>query len=129
MKKSGTVDVFENEVLAGKCWQEEPITPRFAVSGSTYTGAYTYDGHGARVLELRGRFLEADITVNGAHLGTESGTTCDVTDLLEIGKNDIAISLQAPDGGVCDDGCALDAIVMQCEDQLIRVKKEHYINI
>lgn len=111
--------VFENEALAEKCWYEEPITPRFERSGMTYTGAYTYDGHGARVLDLCGKFLVAEVTVNGTRRDFVLGTKRDITDLLVIGKNDVTILLRAES---LSDG--LNAIVMLCEDQLIRVKNE-----
>ncbi len=61
----------------------------------TYTGAYTYDGHGARVLDLRGRFLVAEVTVNGKRRDFVMDTRADITDLLVIGKNEIEILLRS----------------------------------
>ncbi len=61
----------------------------------TYQGAYTYDGHGARVLSLEGRFLVAEITVNGTRRDLILDTRADITDLLVIGKNEIEILLRA----------------------------------
>lgn len=79
-----------------------PITDRMFEVGYpffkgelTYTGAYTYDGHGARVLELRGRFLVAEVTVNGKRRDFVFDTKADITDLLVIGKNDITIVLRS----------------------------------
>lgn len=61
----------------------------------TYRGAYTYDGHGARVLSLEGRFLVAEVKVNGVRRDLILDTKADITDLLVIGKNEIEILLRA----------------------------------
>ncbi len=60
-----------------------------------YRGAYTYDGHGARRLLPRGRFMTAEITVNGKRRDLTLENDIDITDLLIIGKNEIEILIHS----------------------------------
>lgn len=58
-------------------------------------GAYEYDGEGARVLTLDGRFAMAKVTINGVETNLTLDTKKDVTSLLAVGKNDIKIVLHS----------------------------------
>ena len=87
----------------------------------TLDGFYSYDGHGDRILSLRGSFLAAEVYVNGARTVIVRDTEKEITDLLVIGKNEIRIVLHASGGNTF----GLDDIVMLCEDRLIRVKDEY----
>ena len=61
----------------------------------TLKGYYTYDGHGSRVLSLEGRFLVAEVTVNGKRRDLVLDTKKDITDLLQIGMNEVEIVLRS----------------------------------
>ncbi len=61
----------------------------------TLDGFYSYDGHGERILSLCGRFLVAEVYINGLRTDIVLDTKKDVSDLLVIGKNEIRIVLHA----------------------------------
>ncbi len=102
-------------------WDSENITTRFTASKNAcgsliLTGAYTYDGHGARMLTVKGDFSNATLTLNGcAHtLNAAEGEL--ITNELVIGKNDIILTFE--------DVRSYPDIIMLCEDHLIRVTHE-----
>ncbi len=79
-----------------------PVTDRLPDCGYpffcgcvTYAGSYTYDGHGKRMLWLRGRYMVAELTVNGTRRDMVLDNKCDLTELLVIGKNEIVIKLRS----------------------------------
>ncbi|MBQ8311301.1 MAG: glycoside hydrolase family 125 protein [Clostridia bacterium] len=61
----------------------------------TIKGFYSYDGHGARAIDLRGHFLTAEVTVNGKRTDLVLDSKKDITELLVIGKNEVEIVLRS----------------------------------
>jgi len=62
----------------------------------TLKGSYRHDGKGDRTLSLdKGRFLVADVTVNGIKTDITMDTKKDITSLLKAGDNDIEIVLKS----------------------------------
>ena len=62
----------------------------------TLGGSYTYDGQGRRILSLEeGRFLVAEILVNGVPTPMVMDAKKDLTDLLRVGQNEIVIKLRS----------------------------------
>ena len=62
----------------------------------TLKGTYSFDGHGERTLSLaKGRFLVAEVTVNGITTDITMDTKKDITKLLKVGDNDIEIVLKS----------------------------------
>ena len=59
------------------------------------SGEYDYDGNGERVLSLVGRFMAAEIVVNGKSLEMVLSTKIDITKCLKKGKNKIEIRLKS----------------------------------
>ena len=59
-------------------------------------GCYHYNGNGNRVLSLdKGRFLVANVTVNGGKTELTLDTKRDITSLLQTGENKIKIELKS----------------------------------
>jgi len=62
----------------------------------TMQGTYEYDGEGVRELSLdKGRFIVANLTVNGEKVDVIMDTKKDITKYLKKGKNDIVIRLKS----------------------------------
>ncbi len=61
----------------------------------TLSGSYVWDGSGRRILSPVGRFLVAEVTVNGVRTDLVLDDKKDITDLLRVGDNDIRIVLRA----------------------------------
>ena len=62
----------------------------------TLKGKYTFDGKGERTLSLdKGRFLVAQLTVNGKKTDITMDTKKAITDMLKVGENDIEIVLKS----------------------------------
>lgn len=61
----------------------------------TLSGSYVWDGNGRRILSPVGRFLVAEVTVNGSRTDLVLDDKKDITDLLRVGENDIRIVLRA----------------------------------
>lgn len=86
------------------CAREElpPIVPALSAVGYpffkgcvTLDGFYSYDGHGARIIAVRGNYLAAEVYVNGKRADIVLDRKIDITDLLIIGKNEIRILLRS----------------------------------
>ena len=62
----------------------------------TLRGSYNFDGKGERTLSLdKGRFLVAEVTINGKKTDITMDTKRDVTDMLSVGENQIEIILKS----------------------------------
>lgn len=62
----------------------------------TVRGKYSFDGVGERILSLdNGRFLVADILVNGVRTDMVTSVQREITDMLKLGENDIEIVLRS----------------------------------
>ena len=79
-----------------------PVTDRMAECGFPFfkgcvdmEGTLLYDGDGRRVLALDGRFLTAEISVNGKRADLVLDVQRDITDLLVCGENRIEIRLRS----------------------------------
>ena len=59
----------------------------------TLSGSYDYDGESNVLLSLIGRYMIADIKINGVEKTLVLSTEMDITDMLKAGKNDIEITL------------------------------------
>jgi hypothetical protein len=58
-------------------------------------GKYFYDGEGDRELSLGGRFLVANVRVNGKQKDFVLNTKGDITPLLKKGENEIEITVKS----------------------------------
>lgn len=68
----------------------------FFMGELTMEGKIEYDGKGERLLSLdKGRFLVAEITVNGVERDMIFDTRLDITPLLKTGENDVQIRLRS----------------------------------
>ena len=79
-----------------------PITSRLCEKGYPFfkgcvdlQGTYSYDGKGARRIHLDGRFLVAEIEVNGKRLDLALDVRADITEFLRVGENEIRIRLRS----------------------------------
>ncbi len=77
-----------------------PVTSKLMENGYpffkgklTMSGSFESDGAGKKSLVLDGRFMIAEIKVNGKELLMTLENEVDVTDLLQTGKNDLEITL------------------------------------
>ncbi|MBO5415470.1 MAG: hypothetical protein J6A83_02420 [Clostridia bacterium] len=62
----------------------------------TVRGKYSFNGEGDRILSLDdGRFLVADIFINGKKTDMVTSTQRNITDMLRLGENDIEIALRS----------------------------------
>ena len=62
----------------------------------TLKGHYDYDGVGARALSLtQGRFLVAELEINGERTDMVFDSKLDITNLLHVGENEIVIRLRS----------------------------------
>lgn len=61
----------------------------------TLEGSLNWSGAGRAVLKLDGRYLAAELTVNGQRTDLALDTKKDITDLLKPGENRLAICLRA----------------------------------
>ncbi len=61
----------------------------------TLKGFYSYDGHGGRLISVRGNYLVAEIYVNGKRADIILDRKIDISDLLVIGKNEVEIVLRS----------------------------------
>jgi hypothetical protein len=79
-----------------------PVTDRMCDHGFPFfkgfvdmEGSYTYDGDGRRILALDGRFLTAEVTVNGKRADLVLDVQRDITDLLTEGENRITVRVRS----------------------------------
>ena len=63
----------------------------FFMGNMTLDGEYAYDGRGARVLTLLGRYQTAELTVNGQKTDMTMSERKDITSYLQKGSNQIRI--------------------------------------
>ena len=62
----------------------------------TMQGGYHYDGNGSRAISLeQGRFLVAEMEINGQRVDMIFDSKMDVTKYLQVGNNDIVIRLRS----------------------------------
>ena len=62
----------------------------------TLKGTYTYDGNGKRVISLdNGRFLVAQVLINGQKTSVVMSNKKDITSMLKQGENEITILLKS----------------------------------
>ena len=59
------------------------------------SGSCEYDGKGARILTLGGRFLVGELIINGKSTNLSMDYKKDITKYLKVGKNDITILLNS----------------------------------
>ncbi len=67
----------------------------FFMGSVTLEGEYDYDGKGVRDLVLQGRFVVAQIVINGVKTDMTMDIRKDITQYLKVGKNTIAIILKS----------------------------------
>ena len=68
--------------------------PFFMGSVSLF-GEYDYDGNGERIISLKGRFIVAELIINGVKTNMTMDTRKEITEYLKIGKNNIEIVLKS----------------------------------
>lgn len=81
---------FLPDIFKPLCEQGYP----FFMGSVKLKGFYSYDGHRSRAIDLRGRFLTAEVSVGDKRTDLVLDTRKDITHLLEIGKNEIDIVLR-----------------------------------
>ncbi len=61
----------------------------------TMQGEVEYDGKDRAIFGIEGRFLVAELTVNGKRAELTLDTEQDITELLKVGKNDVTVCLRS----------------------------------
>ncbi len=59
-----------------------------------YSGNYTYNGKERVILDLKGDYMVANITVNGKTRDVVMDTFVDITDLLKVDENELEITIR-----------------------------------
>lgn len=67
----------------------------FFMGNLTLVGEYDYDGNGTRDLSLKGRFIVAQLIINGEKTDMTMDIRKDITSYLKTGKNKIEIVLKS----------------------------------
>jgi ribosomal protein S24E len=67
----------------------------FFMGSVTIDGEYDYDGNGGRDLSLQGRFIVAQLVINGVKTDMTMDIRKDITQYLKVGKNTIQIILKS----------------------------------
>ncbi len=67
----------------------------FFMGNVTLDGEYDYDGNGSRDLFLRGRFIVAQLIINGVKTDMTMDIRKDITQYLKVGKNTIQIIVKS----------------------------------
>ena len=67
----------------------------FFMGAVTLEGEYEYDGKGTRTIALQGRFIVAQLIINGVKTDVTMDIKKDITSYLKTGKNDIRIILKS----------------------------------
>lgn len=97
----GNFVVNENNVLSAR-QSLPPVTTQLYRHGYPFfkgevklTGEILWDGKGRSILEGQGHFQMATIIINGCRKEWTLDTRCDITDILEPGKNTVEIILKS----------------------------------
>ena len=67
----------------------------FFMGSVTLDGEYDYDGNGERVLALNGRFITAELLINGKKTDITMDIRKNITKYLQVGKNKIQIVVKS----------------------------------